>query len=75
MSVGLARTKNCSADTLGQLLAESLRTSGADRGALFLHDPASPPFRLGAAIGLSQVYLGAVRENWKKVPGSRVMRD
>ncbi len=75
MSVGPARTKDCPADTLGRLLAESLRALGADRGALLLSDPANPPFRLGAAIGLSQVYLGAVRENWKNIPGSRVMRD
>ena len=75
MSVGPARTKNRPSDTLGRILAESLRALGADRGALLLSDPANPPFRLGAAIGLSQVYLGAVRENWKKVPGSRVMRD
>jgi len=63
ISVGPARTKNRLSDTLGRLLAENLRVLGADRGALLLSEPANPPFRLGAAIGLSQVYLGAVREN------------
>ena len=75
MSVGPARTKDCPADTLGRLLAESLRALGADRGALLLSDPANPPFRLGAAIGLSQAYLDAVAGNWEETPGSRVMRE
>ncbi len=73
--MGLARTKNRPSDNLERLLAENLRASGADRGVILLHDPACPPFRLGAAIGLSETYLDAVAENWEKIPGSRVMRD
>ena len=73
MSVGPTRTKDCPADTLGRLLAETIRALGADRGALMLSDPANPPFRIGAAIGPSQAHLDAVAGNWKKTPGSRVM--
>ncbi len=50
------------------LLNQARQVFGADRGAVFLREPGGP-LRCANAVGLSDAYLAAVNENYRRAAG------